>query len=97
MMNIKECPAPIQYKWNANDFCLNGLSCQRKIKLPHRLINTKIKMYQKTACKCPSKYRFRCDGNKYCVRDASICDEPTRFNQSSKAIKSCLNNHALID
>ena len=94
MMSIKECPAPIQYKWKANDVCLNGLNCQEEVKVPYRLINTRIKMYKKKACKCPSKHSIRCSGNKYCARDVRACDE-SRFNQSSVKIKSCENDLAI--
>ncbi len=65
--NINDCQNKI-YKFNSNDFCINGKDC----KTIHKYGLLKIKYSKKTECKCPSKQSFKCD--KYCTIDSNACD-----------------------
>jgi hypothetical protein len=62
---IKDCAYRI-YKFNSNDFCLNGKDC----KMIHRYRHKKI--IKQIDCKCPNKQSFKCE--KYCTIDSLACD-----------------------
>ena len=63
---IKNC----DYKFEANDFCLNRKYCTEKKISPtgfgYKNINFKVD------CKCPSKQSFRCD--QFCTAHSDACD-----------------------
>jgi hypothetical protein len=62
---LKECEYRI-YKFDSNDFCLNGKDC----KMIHRYRHKKI--IKQIDCQCPNEQSFKCE--KYCTIDSLACD-----------------------
>jgi hypothetical protein len=62
---IKDCEYRI-YKFNSNDFCLNGKDCRIIDYYRHK------KIIKQIDCQCPNKQSFKCE--KYCTIDSLACD-----------------------
>jgi hypothetical protein len=82
--NIKYCKNKL-YKFDSNDFCLNGRNC-KTVHLAYGY-NRKTK---KVDCKCPSKQSFKCD--KYCTTDSNACDY-FKKNKNLENINDCGNQN----
>jgi hypothetical protein len=83
--NIKYCKNKI-YKFDSNDFCVNGRNC-KTIQLGYGY-NQKTK---KVDCKCPSKQSFKC--GKYCTTDSNACDYFNKKHKNLANIDDCGNQN----
>jgi len=78
------------YKFDQNDFCVNGLNCEKKIVSPTALGYNYVR--RKIVCKCPNEKRFKC--GKYCTKDSISCDYFTsNIKLFDTNIKKCNNNY----
>ena len=89
--NIQVCNYKI-YKFDQNDFCVNGVNCVEKIissfGLGYNYVNKKID------CKCPNEKSFKCA--KFCTKDSIACDY-SKSNNNNKTfianVKNCDNGN----
>jgi len=80
----------IIYKFDTNDFCVNGLNCEKKIVSPTALGYNYVR--RKIVCKCPNEKRFKC--GKYCTKDSISCDYFTsNIKLFDTNINKCNNNY----
>ena len=84
---IHACERKI-YKFNSNDFCLNGENCIeiRKVIKGFGFNYRSHKVSKQIDCKCPAKKSFKC--GKYCTTHSIACDYFTKSN-----IKHCGNHN----
>jgi hypothetical protein len=84
--NIKKC----EYKFEANNFCVNGKNCVEKKITPtgygYQYINYKVK------CKCPQEKSFECD--QYCTTDSTTCDYYKSNKKINKDFAKCGNENS---
>jgi hypothetical protein len=84
--NLQVCKNKI-YKFEKNDFCVNGVNCVEKIissiGLGYNYVNKRI------YCKCPNEKSFKCA--KYCTKDSSACDY-SKLNNNNKTFISNINS-----
>ena len=84
--NIKKC----EYKFEINNFCLNGENCIEKKITPtgygYQYLNYKVK------CKCPQEKSFECD--QYCTSDSNACDYYKSNIKINKHFTKCGNQNS---
>jgi hypothetical protein len=83
--HIKKC----DYRFEANDFCLNRIICYEKrmsaTGFGFKYINFRVN------CKCPSKQSFKCD--QFCTVHSDACDYYKSNSNISKHFTKCLKQH----
>ena len=78
------------YKFDTNDFCVNGLNCEKKIVSPTALGYNYVR--RKIVCKCPNEKGFKC--GKYCAKDSISCDYfISNIKLFNTNINKCNNNN----
>ena len=86
--HIKKC----EYKFEANDFCLNRRNCTEKKISPtgfgYKYINFKVD------CKCPSKKSFKCD--QFCTVHSDACDYYKFNSKINKNFTKCRKQHGKL-
>ena len=88
--HIRLCKNNI-YKFNTNDFCVNGLNCMDKlVSLTSRGNKQANKIVD---CKCPNELSFKF--SKYCTKDSIVCDFSFKSNTNTlfNNIKNCGNGN----
>ena len=90
-MNIQVCNYKI-YKFDQNDFCVNGQNCVEKFVSPTALGYNYVK--RKIVCKCPNEKEFKC--GKYCTKDSIACDLFKLNKTLFVNINKCGNNDVSI-
>ena len=81
--NLKHC----EYKFKADEFCLNGKNCTELKKTPI----TRNYIIYKVDCKCPASKTFKC--GQYCTKDSVACDYYKSNAKIKKSIKKCGNEN----
>jgi hypothetical protein len=79
--NIKKC----DYRFEANDFCLNRTNCYAR-KISPTGFGFKY-IHFKVDCKCPSKQSFKCD--QLCTVHSDACDYYKLNTEISKNVTKC--------
>jgi hypothetical protein len=86
--HIRDCTHKT-YKFESNDFCLNGKNCKE-------VQHNRYRIYYEIDCKCPAEKSFKC--GKYCTTGSDACNYYNNTNNSSEYfdnINGC-GNHEMI-
>jgi len=87
---IKNC-SDVPKEWQKSDFCLNGMNCRLKIKLPLRLGG--IYLITPKDCRCHGKYPIMCS-KKICAKNQKSCaaSKITSYKDTLE-LKGCANDN----
>lgn len=91
LFSIKECTSKL---WQPDDLCLKGMRCFYKQKIPHRLINKKVRLVKYLPCMCIGDYKHQCShSGLYCAKSKYACSylNANYIQNGTVEIKRCDN------